>query len=61
MNTAAQLFWGLTTLACLVWYSTMTFRVAYRGVIDIRGMLGRLQQGQLDDEAERANPTKPDA
>jgi hypothetical protein len=39
----------------------MTFLVAYRGVVDIRGMLGRLRQGQLDDEAERANPTKPGA
>jgi hypothetical protein len=37
----------------------MTFLVAYRGVIDIRGMLGRLRQGQLDDEEERENPTKP--
>jgi hypothetical protein len=61
MSTAAQWFWGITTLACLVWYSTMTFLVAYRGVIDIRGMLGRLRQGQLDDEAELANRTKPDA
>jgi hypothetical protein len=59
MNTAAQWFWGITTLACLIWYSTMTFLVAYRGVIDIRDMLGRLRQGQLDDEEERENPTKP--
>jgi hypothetical protein len=61
MSAATHWFWGLVSLACLVWYSTMTFLVAYRGVIDIRGMLGRLQQGQLDDETERANPTKPDA
>jgi hypothetical protein len=59
MSAAAHWFWGLTTLACLVWYSTITFLVAYRGVIDIRGMLGRLRQGQLDDEAARANPPKP--
>ncbi len=59
MSAAAHWFWGLTALACLIWYSTITFLVAYRGVVDIRGMLGRLQQGLLDDEAERANPTKP--
>ena len=61
MNSAGQLFWSLITLACLVWYSTMTFLVAYRGVVDIRGMLGRLRQGQLDDEAARANQPEPRA
>ena len=59
MNLTAHWFWNLIALACLVWYSTMTFLVAYRGVTDIRGMLGRLRQGLLDDEAERANPPKP--
>ena len=59
MSTVTHWFWGLTSIACLVWYSTMTFLVAYRGVVDIRGMLGRLRQGLLDDEAEHANPAKP--
>jgi len=27
------------TMACVIWYSTMTVYVAIRGVADIRGML----------------------
>ncbi|MCX8091340.1 MAG: hypothetical protein N3I86_10510 [Verrucomicrobiae bacterium] len=39
-----QPFWGLLTLAVLVWYSTVTIYVAVRGVLDIRAMLRRLRQ-----------------
>jgi hypothetical protein len=35
-------FWGLLTLACLVWYSTITIYVAIKGAGDIRQMLRRL-------------------
>jgi hypothetical protein len=35
-------FWGLLTLACLVWYSTITIYVAIKGANDIRHMLRRL-------------------
>ncbi len=35
-------FWGLLTLACLVWYSTITIYVAVKGAGDIRHMLRRL-------------------
>lgn len=35
-------FWGVLTLACLVWYSTVTIYVAIKGASDIRGMLRRL-------------------
>jgi hypothetical protein len=35
-------FWGLLTLACLVWYSTITIYVAIKGAGDIRHMLRRL-------------------
>ena len=34
--------WGVTTLACLVWYSTITVYVAIKGAGDIRSMLRRL-------------------
>ena len=37
-------FWWTLTMACLVWYSTVTVYVAVRGAIDIKGMLGRLSQ-----------------
>ncbi len=50
MNGAGQWFWSLVALACLLWYSTVVFFVTFRGAIDIRGMLERLRQGQLDDE-----------
>lgn len=49
-------FWTLVFLACLLWYSTITFLVAFRGAIDIRGMLERLRRGQLDEENERLKP-----
>ena len=37
-------FWGLLTLAVLVWYSTITIYVAIRGVADIRHMLRNLRE-----------------
>ena len=36
-------FWWWLTMACLVWYSTVTVYVSVRGVRDIRNMLDRLQ------------------
>jgi hypothetical protein len=36
-------FWGLLTIAVLVWYSTITVFVAIRGSIDIREMFKRLK------------------
>ena len=35
-------FWWLVTIACLVWYSTVTVYVAIKGVFDIRRMLAAL-------------------
>lgn len=37
-------FWGLLTIACLVWYSTITIYVAIKGAGDIRDMLRRLAE-----------------
>lgn len=36
-------FWGLLTIAVLVWYSSITVYVAIRGSFDIREMLRRLK------------------
>ena len=47
MMDAADFWWGLT-VACLVWYSTITVYVSVRGIRDIRNMLGRLKD--LADE-----------
>jgi hypothetical protein len=41
-------FWGLLTLACLLWYSTITIYVTVKGVGDIREMLRRLSQSKTD-------------
>jgi hypothetical protein len=35
-------FWGTMTIACLVWYSTITIYVAIKGIGDIRNMLKKL-------------------
>jgi len=39
-------FWGATTLACLVWYSTITIYVAIKGIGDIRNMLRKLSSSK---------------
>jgi hypothetical protein len=39
-------FWGLLTIAVLVWYSTITVYVAVRGSLDIKEMLRRLKRPQ---------------
>ena len=35
-------FWAALTIACVVWYSTITVYVTIKGVVDIRQMLTRL-------------------
>jgi hypothetical protein len=35
-------FWLSITIACIVWYSTVTIYVAFKGVADIKQMLARL-------------------
>lgn len=42
----ARWFWGALTIACLVWYTTITVYVAIRGFSDIRTMLARLRESQ---------------
>ncbi|MET0216290.1 MAG: hypothetical protein ABW292_24990 [Vicinamibacterales bacterium] len=34
--------WWLITMACVVWYSTVTVYVAFKGIADIRNMLAPL-------------------
>jgi hypothetical protein len=36
-------FWGILTLAVLVWYSTITVYVSVRGALDIKHMLRSLK------------------
>lgn len=37
-------FWFALTMACILWYSTVTVYVAIRGAADIKAMLGRLSE-----------------
>jgi len=39
-------FWGIMTIACLVWYLTITIYVAVKGVGDIRNMLQKLSDSK---------------
>lgn len=36
-------FWWVATMACVLWYSSITVYVAIRGAMDIKGMLRRLK------------------
>lgn len=45
-------FWWLLTMACIVWYSTITVYVSVKGVADIRGMLDRLARRRDLDSAD---------
>jgi hypothetical protein len=43
-------FWFTVTVAVLVWYSTITVYVAFKGTRDIRQMLSRLKDNADDKE-----------
>lgn len=43
-------FWWLLTMACIVWYSTITVYVSVKGVADIRHMLTRLANRRPNDD-----------
>ncbi len=62
MNLSAMLtnhaFWGILTLAVLVWYSTITIYVAIRGALDIQHMLRKLKE---DHEPTGNHDRKGDA
>ncbi len=48
----ARLFWGILTVACVVWYTTITVYVAIRGAYDIKHMLRSLASGADDEQKE---------
>jgi hypothetical protein len=45
-----HLFWWLLTMACVVWYSTITIYVSVKGVADIRNMLRRLSERRTKND-----------
>ena len=42
-------FWWAMTMACVIWYSTITVYVAIKGASDIKNMLARLGAEQEKD------------
>jgi hypothetical protein len=40
------LFWKILTATCLLWYTTITVYVAWRGARDIREMLRSLKENR---------------
>jgi hypothetical protein len=58
----SHLFWWSLSWACVIWYSTLTFYVAWKGVREIRVMLKALKpppHSTPTDRGERA-PSKLD-
>ncbi len=49
-------FWWLLTIACVVWYSTITIYVAIKGASDIRSMLTNLA-----DSTDRPADASPES
>jgi hypothetical protein len=47
-------FWWWLTVACLVWYSTITVYVSVRGIFDIKHMLARLAALRDAEKEEQA-------
>ena len=45
-------FWWLLTVACVVWYSTITIYVSWKGIADIRDMLHRLSSRRPADRGD---------
>ena len=46
-------FWWALSMACVIWYSTITVYVAIKGASDIKHMLARLGAEAKDEPAKR--------
>jgi len=46
-------FWFLLTIACVVWYCSVTVYVAVRGAADIKSMLAHLGKAKADGRDAR--------
>ena len=43
-------FWWALSMACVIWYSTITVYVAIKGAGDIKSMLARLGKDRSDKD-----------
>ena len=48
----AKNFWLIVTAACVLWYSTITIYIAFKGAKDIKHMLSNLSELSAKAEAE---------
>jgi hypothetical protein len=56
---AEHFFWWLLTMACVVWYSTITIYVAVKGFVDIKEMLTRIEKKQAASPRGDATDSGP--
>ncbi|HPS56221.1 MAG TPA: hypothetical protein PLP05_11550 [Sedimentisphaerales bacterium] len=47
-------FWFGLTSACIIWYSTITVYVAFKGSLDIKRMLEKLSDGNIKSDVEKS-------
>ena len=52
-----HIFWWVLTIACVVWYCTITVYVAIKGASDIKQMLTRL--GRSSDNSSNSSGDRP--
>jgi hypothetical protein len=50
VNLPAHPWWWALVAACLTWYSTITLRIAVRGVRDVQTLLARLRASAAASE-----------
>jgi len=53
----AEKFWYIVTAACVLWYSTITIYISFKGAKDIKYMLANLSK--LAEEAEKLESVQP--
>jgi hypothetical protein len=53
-----HLFWFCITAACILWYSSITIYVAFKGYRDIKNMLKNLEHTHTCQEKEPLTPVK---
>jgi len=51
--SALATFWWLMSIAAVIWFSTVTVIVAFRGAGDIRRMLAKLKEEHEAEGRER--------
>lgn len=55
MTGETHWFWLAMMTAVIVWYLTITVYISIRGAVDIKEMLGRLDQIAKDEKAKDIN------